>query len=384
MTAIQVRKTAEEPGAASLAVTVPVEEVREAEARATSAYQRRARLPGFRKGKAPAALVKKQFGDDIRQQALEELIRESWKAALAQETLHPVADPHVHNLKWDVVAGGPGTLEVPGEGKPGNALERPREFPLKRTLPQGTAEQGRGPRTTRRVRARSRGLRVARGAAPGGARRSREGSRARSRCRRAARPDRADRAGESCGGAAAAGRAGGVRVRPSVRDPGRPAARIRAGVPARGRGAGAARPDPRLGGGAPRPARHRGGARRAAAGNRRAQRQVRRRAAGVAREGEAAARPGARSHRGKGVYVSSVAIHRGASVTRNQIYPPYIIERSSRGERTYDIFSRLLLDRIVFLGTQINDDVSNIIIAQLLFLDADNPERDIYLYINSH
>ncbi len=65
------------------------------------------------------------------------------------------------------------------------------------------------------------------------------------------------------------------------------------------------------------------------------------------------------------------------------IYPPYIIERSSRGERTYDIFSRLLMDRIVFLGAPINDDVANIIIAQLLYLDADNPERDIYLYINS-
>ncbi len=57
------------------------------------------------------------------------------------------------------------------------------------------------------------------------------------------------------------------------------------------------------------------------------------------------------------------------------IYPPYIIERSSRGERTYDIFSRLLMDRIVFLGTPINDDVANIIIAQLLFLEADNPEQ---------
>jgi ATP-dependent Clp protease protease subunit len=65
------------------------------------------------------------------------------------------------------------------------------------------------------------------------------------------------------------------------------------------------------------------------------------------------------------------------------IYPPYVIERSSRGERTYDIFSRLLMDRIVFLGTPVNDDVSNIIIAQLLFLEADNPGRDIYLYINS-
>jgi ATP-dependent Clp protease protease subunit len=60
-----------------------------------------------------------------------------------------------------------------------------------------------------------------------------------------------------------------------------------------------------------------------------------------------------------------------------------VIERSSRGERTYDIFSRLLMDRIVFLGTPINDDVANIIIAQLLFLQADNAERDINIYINS-
>jgi ATP-dependent Clp protease protease subunit len=52
------------------------------------------------------------------------------------------------------------------------------------------------------------------------------------------------------------------------------------------------------------------------------------------------------------------------------IYPPYVIERSSRGERSYDIFSRLLMDRIIFLGTPVNDDVANIIIAQLLFLEA--------------
>ena len=65
------------------------------------------------------------------------------------------------------------------------------------------------------------------------------------------------------------------------------------------------------------------------------------------------------------------------------IYAPYVIERSSRGERSYDIFSRLLMDRIVFLGSAINDDVANVIIAQLLFLQADNPEKDIYLYINS-
>jgi len=65
------------------------------------------------------------------------------------------------------------------------------------------------------------------------------------------------------------------------------------------------------------------------------------------------------------------------------IYAPYVIERSSRGERSYDIFSSLLMDRIVFLGTPINDDVANVVIAQLLFLQADNPDRDINIYINS-
>ena len=65
------------------------------------------------------------------------------------------------------------------------------------------------------------------------------------------------------------------------------------------------------------------------------------------------------------------------------IYPPYVIERTSRGERSYDIFSRLLMDRIVFLGNPIDDNLANIIVAQLLFLDADDPERDIFLYINS-
>jgi trigger factor len=141
MPAILIKKTAEEPGAASLAVTVPEEEVRDAEARATSAYQRRARLPGFRKGKAPAALIKKQFADDIRQQALEELIRESWKAALAQEALQPVADPHVHNLKWDSGAGGPVTFEFHVEVKPELGLERIGKFHLKRSVPNVSEDQ---------------------------------------------------------------------------------------------------------------------------------------------------------------------------------------------------------------------------------------------------
>jgi len=64
------------------------------------------------------------------------------------------------------------------------------------------------------------------------------------------------------------------------------------------------------------------------------------------------------------------------------IYPPYVIERTSHGERSYDIFSRLLMDRIIFLGSGIDDNVANIIVAQLLFLDAEDPERDIFMYLS--
>lgn len=60
-----------------------------------------------------------------------------------------------------------------------------------------------------------------------------------------------------------------------------------------------------------------------------------------------------------------------------------VIEQSSRGERAYDIYSRLLKDRIIFLGTAINDEVANLLIAQLLFLESEDPDRDINLYVNS-
>lgn len=62
---------------------------------------------------------------------------------------------------------------------------------------------------------------------------------------------------------------------------------------------------------------------------------------------------------------------------------PMVVEQSSRGERAYDIFSRLLKDRIIFVGSTIDDSVSNVVIAQLLFLEADDPDKDIHLYINS-
>jgi len=65
------------------------------------------------------------------------------------------------------------------------------------------------------------------------------------------------------------------------------------------------------------------------------------------------------------------------------VFVPWVIEQTGRGEREYDIFSRLLKDRIIFLGTPINDEMSNLIISQLLFLEAEDPDKDIYLYINS-
>lgn len=64
-------------------------------------------------------------------------------------------------------------------------------------------------------------------------------------------------------------------------------------------------------------------------------------------------------------------------------YVPYVIEQTGKGERAYDIYSRLLKDRIVFLGSEVNDMVANVITAQLLFLESDDPEKDIYFYINS-
>lgn len=62
---------------------------------------------------------------------------------------------------------------------------------------------------------------------------------------------------------------------------------------------------------------------------------------------------------------------------------PMVVEQTGRGERAYDIYSRLLKDRIVFLGTEVNDDIANVIIAQLLFLESEDPEKDIHFYINS-
>ena len=62
---------------------------------------------------------------------------------------------------------------------------------------------------------------------------------------------------------------------------------------------------------------------------------------------------------------------------------PMVVEQTGRGERSYDIYSRLLKDRIIFLGSEINDDVANLVVAQLLFLESEDPEKDVFIYINS-
>ena len=139
MPEILVRKTRTEPGEASLEVTIPPDNVRAAEERATKFYQDRARLPGFRQGKVPAAVVRKKFAEGIREETLRELVQESWRVAQKQEELRPIADPHIHNLKWE--AGSPVTFEFHVELKPELKLERLGNFRLTRKVAAVTAAQ---------------------------------------------------------------------------------------------------------------------------------------------------------------------------------------------------------------------------------------------------
>jgi trigger factor len=139
MPEILVKKTKVEPGEASLEVSIPTENVKAAEDRATRFYQERARLPGFRQGKVPAAVVRKKFADDIRQETLRELVQESWRVAQKQEELKPIADPHIHNLKWE--DGAPVTFEFHVELKPELKLERLGKFTLTRKVAAVTAAQ---------------------------------------------------------------------------------------------------------------------------------------------------------------------------------------------------------------------------------------------------
>jgi trigger factor len=132
MSQITVEKTAEDSASKSLRVTVPVDRVREAEAKAVKYYAKRARLPGFRPGKAPEAVVRKRFNDAIRQTVLEEVLREGWETAKSSESLKPIADPSVRNLKFE--DGSPIEFDLLIEVRPEVKLDRIGGFKVERQV----------------------------------------------------------------------------------------------------------------------------------------------------------------------------------------------------------------------------------------------------------
>ena len=121
-TDILITRTKDEPGATTLSVEAPAERVKRAEKKAVSMYAKRVRLPGFRKGKVPLNIVKQRFGDAIKEAVVQELVQESWKLAVEQESLEPLGQPHVQELKLEDDA--PLTFEFLVEVKPQIELTR--------------------------------------------------------------------------------------------------------------------------------------------------------------------------------------------------------------------------------------------------------------------
>jgi trigger factor len=132
MSQITIEKTAEDSASKSLRVTVPVDRVREAEAKAVKYYVQRARLPGFRPGKAPEGVVRKRFGDAIRQSVLEEVIREGWETVQSSQSLKPITDPSIRNLKFE--DGAPIEFDLLVEVRPELKLERTGGFRVERRV----------------------------------------------------------------------------------------------------------------------------------------------------------------------------------------------------------------------------------------------------------
>ena len=128
---IQITPKKSEGAERLLEVSVPVETVRDAEERAARRYASQARLPGFRPGKAPAAMVRKKFAEAIRQEALEGLVQDAYKEVLEREKLEPVAQPHIHELKF--AADGPLTFELHLEVRPEITLARTSGFRVERS-----------------------------------------------------------------------------------------------------------------------------------------------------------------------------------------------------------------------------------------------------------
>ncbi len=137
-TGIDITPAAHDAARRTYTVAVSPERVRAAEDATTERYAKRLRVPGFRKGKAPATVVRRRFGDAIRQSVIEELLRASWEVAREQDGLKPVADPQVRNVKFE--EGAPLTFELLVDVKPEITLERVGGFRLTRTVPAVTEE----------------------------------------------------------------------------------------------------------------------------------------------------------------------------------------------------------------------------------------------------
>jgi trigger factor len=137
-TGIEITPASHDAARRTYAVSVSVARVAAAEAATTARYAKRLKVPGFRKGKVPPAVVRRRFGDAIRQSVIEELLRESWAATQEQEALKPVADPQVRNVKFE--DGSPLTFELLVDVKPEIALERLGGFRLTRRVAPVTDE----------------------------------------------------------------------------------------------------------------------------------------------------------------------------------------------------------------------------------------------------
>jgi trigger factor len=131
-TAISIETTGSDAASRSLKVTVPVDRVRAVEDKAVALYAKRARLPGFRPGKAPTAVVRKKFDQAIKQHVLEEVVREGWEEVQSTQDLKPIAGPSVRNLKFE--DGSPVEFELFVEVRPEITLARTGGFTLTRTV----------------------------------------------------------------------------------------------------------------------------------------------------------------------------------------------------------------------------------------------------------
>jgi len=137
-TGIELTAAAQDAARRTYTVSVSPERVRAAEAATTERYARQLKIQGFRKGKAPPSVVRRRFGDAIRQSVIEDLLRASWEAAREQDALKPIADPQVRNVKFE--DGAPLTFELLVDVKPEIALERLHGFHLTRRVAAVTDE----------------------------------------------------------------------------------------------------------------------------------------------------------------------------------------------------------------------------------------------------